>query len=97
MKISLLKAYRRRFLIRTFADGTLNDTITIQENIVKDYEFQYEFKEFDKIEIEFLETLIPNNRIQINSIELGAETDYRIEYDDLYSTPTGMQLEKLGT
>lgn len=94
MKISFTESIPKKFLIRTFADGTLNDTITIQENIVKDYEFLYEFKEFDKIEIEFLETLIPNNRIQINSIELGAETDYRIEYDDLYSTPTGMQLEK---
>ena len=28
-------------------------------------------------------------------ISLGEETNYKIEYDDLYSTPVGTQLEKI--
>lgn len=95
IKISFARNLPKKFLIRTFSDGILNDTITIKNDIVQEYELPYEFKEFDKIELEFLETSIPNNRVQINSIEFGAETDYRIVYDDLYSTPTGIQLEKV--
>lgn len=85
----------KKFLIKTYADNVLNETITVQSNIVSDFEFPYEFYEFDKVEIEFLETEIPNNRILIDYVSLGAETDYTIRYDDLYSTPNGTQLEKV--
>ena len=47
------------------------------------------------MEIEFVETQVPNNRILIDYISFGAETDYTVRYDDLYSTPTGTQLEKV--
>lgn len=85
----------KKFLIKTYADEVLNETITVQSNIISDFEFPYEFYEFDKVEIEFLETEIPNNRILIDYVSLGAETDYTIRYDDLYSTPNGTQLERV--
>lgn len=84
----------KKFLIRTYANGALNETITVQSNIANDFDLPYEFYEFDKMEIEFVETSIPNNRIQIDYIVFGAETDYTVEYDDLYSTPVGTQLDK---
>ena len=84
----------KKFLIRTYSDGILNETITISSNIAKNFEFPHEFQEFDKMEIEFVETAVPNNRIQIDYISFGAETDYTVRYDDLYSTPVGIQLEK---
>ena len=84
----------KKFVIRTYADGVLNDTITISSGIEQDFEFQYDFKEYDKMEIEFLDTE-PNSRIHIDYVSLGAETSYSLEYDDLYSTPVGTQLEKI--
>lgn len=85
----------KKFIIRTYADGTLNDTVEITSNIAKNYELSYSFQEFDKMEIEFVETEFPNNRIQIDYISFGAETNYTVEYDDQYTTPTGTQLEKI--
>lgn len=85
----------KKFIIRTYADGTLNDTVEVSSNITKDFEFPYSFQEFDKMEIEFVETEVPNNRIQIDYISFGSETNYTVEYDDQYTTPTGTQLEKI--
>jgi len=53
--------------------------------IAENFEIQYDFAEYDKIEIEFVETE-PHNRIHVNYISLGSETAYKLEYDDLYST-----------
>lgn len=83
----------KKFVIRTYADDVLNDTITISSGIEQDFEFQYDFKEYDKMIIEFLE-MEPNSRIHIDYVSLGAETSYFLKYDDLYSTPVGAQIEK---
>lgn len=85
----------KKFLIKTYADGESCETITIQDNIAHDFWYYYEFEEFDKIELEFVETQVPNNRILIDYISFGDETDYTVGYDDLYSTPNGIQLDKV--
>ena len=85
----------KKFYIKTYADGKTCETLTIQDNISHNFWYYYEFKEFDKIELEFVETEVPNNRIQIDYISFGDETDYTVEYDDLYSTPNGIQLDKV--
>lgn len=84
----------KKFIIRTYSDGNLNNTITVQSGITKDFELQYDFHEYDKMEIEFVEAE-PFNRIHVNYISIGSETAYKIEYDDLYSTPVGTQLDKI--
>lgn len=81
------------FVIRTFSDNVLADTFTVNEGITELYETDHYFSDFDKMEIEFVKTEIPYNRIHVDYIVFGDETDYKIEYDDLYSTPTGTQLE----
>lgn len=86
----------KKFIIRTYADGELNDTITIDSGIEEEFNFQYEFNEYDKMEVEFIETE-PNSRIHVDYMSLGSETSYSVGYDDLYSTPTGSQLEKIKT
>lgn len=86
----------KKFVIRTYANGELNDTITINSEIEKEFNFQYEFNIYDKMEVEFVETE-PNSRIHVDYMSLGSETSYSIEYDDLYSTPTGSQLERIKT
>lgn len=54
----------KKFIIRTYADNVLSDTLTIQSGIANDFEIQYDFPEYDKMEIEFVETE-PNSRIHI--------------------------------
>ena len=85
----------KKFVIHTYADGSAIENVAIDSNISQNFELPYEFHEFDKMEIEFVETQVPNNRILIDYISFGAETDYTVRYDDLYSTPTGTQLEKV--
>lgn len=84
----------KKFVIRTYSDNVLHDTVTIQSGIAENFEIQYDFAEYDKIEIEFVETE-PHNCIHVNYISLGSETAYKLEYDDLYSTPVGTQLDKI--
>lgn len=93
IKIDFSENLPKKFLIRTYSDDVLNEVITIDKDITYEFELYYEFKEFNKIQIEFIETEVPNNRIKIDYISFGAETNYRVEYDDLYSTPIGTQLE----
>lgn len=84
----------KKIVIRTYADDVLNNTLTITSGIEQTTEINYDFPEYDCLEIEFPETE-PNSRIHIDYLSLGAETSYSLEYDDLYSTPVGTQLEKI--
>lgn len=84
----------KKIVIRTYADDVLNNTLTITSGIEQATEINYGFPEYDRLEIEFPETG-PNSRIHIDYLSLGAETSYSLEYDDLYSTPVGTQLEKI--
>lgn len=84
----------KKIVIRTYADDVLNNTLTITSGIAQATEINYDFPEYDRLEIEFTETE-PNSRIHIDYLSLGAETSYSLEYDDLYSTPVGTQLEKI--
>lgn len=84
----------KKIVIRTYADDVLNNTLTITSGIEQATEINYDFPEYDRLEIEFPETE-PNSRIHIDYLSLGAETSYSLEYDDLYSTIVGTQLEKI--
>lgn len=84
----------KKIVIRTYADDVLNNTLTITSRIEQATEINCDFPEYDRLEIEFPETE-PNSRIHIDYLSLGAETSYSLEYDDLYSTPVGTQLEKI--
>lgn len=85
----------KKFIVHTYVENESVESVTVEENISQNFELLYEFQEFDKMDIEFLETQVPYNRILIDYISFGAETDYTVRYDDLYSTPTGIQLEKI--
>lgn len=84
----------KKIVIRTYADDVLNNTLTITSGIAQATEINYDFPEYDRLEIEFPETE-PNSRIHIDYLSLGAETSYSLEYDDLYSAHVGTQLEKI--
>lgn len=83
------------FVIRSYADGVLVDTFNIEGNEELYVEVLHDFPEFDEIQIEFTKTKMPYSRVKIDYIAPGSETDYHIEYDDLFSMPTCTQLEKI--
>ena len=95
MQIKFDGAIPAEFVVRTYSAETLLDTLTVDSGITEVYETTYQFSEFDKMEIEFTKTQEPNNRIHIDFISLGEDTDYTVEYDDLYSTPVGTQLDRV--
>lgn len=95
LKIGFSSVLPKSFIIRTYADAVKYDEITISNVESMDFEYYYDFHEFDVLQIEFTETQKPNMRIHVDYITLGSETDYTVEYDDLYATPVGTQLEKV--
>lgn len=95
INIKFSGAIPSEFIIRVYSGEILKDTVTVNEINEYDFQLYHDFIEFDKMEIEFVKTELPNNRIHIDYIELGPDTNYTIEYDDLYSTPLGTQLEKI--
>lgn len=95
LKIRFSDSLPASFVIKTYSSGSLIDTYEVMSYIPELYQTTHQFSEFDKMEIEFTKTASPNSRIHIDYIEFGDETDYTVEYDDLYSTPTGTQLDKV--
>ena len=79
--------------LKTYLDYSPNAVISITEGITEDFYYVGELGEFDTIEIQFDGTTVPNNRIQVDYLTIEDETNYKVKYDDLYSTPIGAQLE----
>lgn len=84
----------QEFVIRTYYLSVLQDTYTV-ENPDTEYITDYQFNDFDKMEIEFTKGH-PNARITIDNILIGDVTDYRLSRTrDLMDNPTGTRQEKV--
>ena len=84
----------QEFVIRTYYLDTIQDTYTVQ-NPDTEYITDYQFNDFDKMEIEFVKGH-PNARITIDNILIGDVTDYRLSRTrDLMDNPTGTRQEKV--
>lgn len=84
----------QEFVIRTYYLSALQDTYTV-ENPGTEYITDYQFNDFDKMEIEFAKGH-PNSRITIDNILIGDVTDYRLSRTrDLMGNPTGTRQEKV--
>lgn len=84
----------QEFVIRTYYLSVLQDTYTV-ENPDTEYITDYQFNDFDKMEIEFVKGH-PNARITIDNILIGDVTDYRLSrIRDLMDNPTGTRQEKV--
>ena len=94
INIEFEDALPAEFILRTYNGTTLLDTITVS-NIKQVTNLINKLYGFNKLEIEFTKTSIPNARIRVKKFAFGDFTDYRIDYDDLKSTPKGKQLEKV--
>ncbi len=84
----------QEFVIRTYYLSAIQDTYTV-ENPDTEYIIDYQFNDFDKMEIEFTKGH-PNARITIDNILIGDVTDYRLtRARDLMDNPTGTRQEKV--
>lgn len=84
----------QEFVIRTYYLSAIQDTYTV-ENPDTEYIIDYQFNDFDKMEIEFTKGH-PNARITIDNILIGDVTDYRLSRTrDLMDNPTGTRHEKV--
>lgn len=84
----------QEFVIRTYYLSAIQDTYTVK-NPDTEYITDYQFNDFDKMEIEFTKGH-PNARITIDNILIGDVTDYRLSRTrDLMDNPTGTRQEKV--
>lgn len=84
----------QEFVMRTYYLNAIQDTYTV-ENPDTEYITDYQFNDFDKMEIEFKKGH-PNARITIDNILIGDVTDYRLTRTrDLMDNPTGTRQEKV--
>lgn len=84
----------QEFVIRTYYLSAIQDAYTV-ENSDTEYITDYQFNDFDKMEIEFTKGH-PNARITIDNILIGDVTDYRLSRTrDLMDNPTGTRQEKV--
>lgn len=94
MIINFRNVAPQEFVIRTYYLSVLQDTYTVQ-NPDAEYITDYQFNDFDKMEIEFTKGH-PNARITIDNILIGDVTDYRLtRARDLMDNPTGTRQEKI--
>lgn len=94
MIINFRNVAPQEFVIRTYYLSVLQDTYTVQ-NPDTEYITDYQFNDFDKMEIEFTKGY-PNSRITIDNILIGDVTDYRLlRTRDLMNNPTGTRQEKV--
>lgn len=94
MIINFRNVAPQEFVIRTYYLSVLQDTYTVK-NPDTEYITDYQFNDFDKMEIEFTKGH-PNARITIDNILIGDVTDYRLSRTrDLMDNPTGTRQEKV--
>lgn len=94
MIINFRNVAPQEFVIRTYYLSAIQDTYTV-ENPDTEYITDYQFNDFDKMEIEFTKGH-PNARITIDNILIGDVTDYRLSRtSNLMGNPTGTRQEKV--
>lgn len=81
------------FIIRKYRNGEMLASIDVGEVDTKMVVY-HNFIDVDKLEIEFTKASA-YNRVHVQKIAFGDETDYELTYDLLMEAPTGKKLEKI--
>jgi len=82
------------FKIVTYSNGECVEELTYNSDTISRYMvMNYEFKEFDVMEIEFTKTQHPHNRITINHFGFGDITDFTMEQRDMMTSPKNIKEE----
>ena len=90
--------YASQFMVRTYRENDLVEQHLINNN-QRELTIDLENREgINRIEIEFLETAIPNTRVRVDFLELAFDNTYKHEYTDIdYMThPKFTKSERIG-
>lgn len=79
--------------IKTYNNGEPVDEYTVTDGIDTVTTVVHDFDDFDVMEIEFIKTSEPYNRIVLNSVILGDVTNFTMERKDMTSSPTAIKQE----
>ena len=84
----------KEIIINAYADGALvsSETHTADEYFGLVQVYEQEFREVDRIQIQFVRTH-PGQRIHVDHIKFGDVTDYTVRYRDMISAPVAMSLD----
>lgn len=84
----------KKIIINAYADGALvsSETHTADEYFGLVQVYEQEFREVDRIQIQFVRTH-PGQRIHVDHIKFGDVTDYTVRYRDMISAPVAMSLD----
>lgn len=100
MKVKVYHLFPDTMSINTYLKDQIVESIGISDGKinyaadVKTWTTDHQFKEFDKMVIEFGRINV-NTRLVVDYIELGEDIDYTIERDDMYSSPTMSKPENI--
>lgn len=87
------------FIIRTYSDNSLVDTVLFPNNdypkITKDMYIIHRFDDFDRMEIEFVKTKEPNNRIKVNYISFEDTVNFTMELNDILGATRAIKQERI--
>ena len=99
MKVKVYHLFPNTMSINTYIEDQIVESIGISDGKINDADVKtwttdHQFKEFDKMVIEFGRINV-NTRLVVDHIELGENIDYTIERDDMYSNPTMSKQENI--
>lgn len=99
MKVKVYHLFPNTMSINTYLEDQIVESIGISDgkinyDDVKTWTTDHQFKEFDKMVIEFGRINV-NTRLVVDYIELGENIGYTIKRDDMYSSPTMSKSEHI--
>lgn len=84
----------KRFIIRSYNEGVqVNEYVIKSDEIDKTMVVLRDFDDCNKIQIEFIETEIPHNRITLNHFSLSDVADFTMSRLDMTSSPKAIKQE----
>lgn len=78
-----------------FIDDTLVQSITVTDNSAELLEIAFEKNMMNKIEIQFIKTLIPERRVYVDWIKVNSGTSFTISQNDMLSYPQFTKFPKI--
>ena len=94
LRILFGRTYASKYIIRTYSQNVLQEKINVV-NSSQDARMPLTNGWIDKIEIEFIETAVPNNRVHIDYITLYPISDFVFTGAEMMEFPTFSKLETI--
>ena len=93
LRIDFGSALPADIIFRTFNSGEIIEEYEVNSDISKTLVVHHEFSDFDVMEIEFVKTTDPYNRIVVNYFSFGDTTDFIMQKQDMMESPKAIKQE----